>query len=49
MASLARDIHFDPARLFHQNGRPKQLHELDEATRLALRVERDADGNVKYR
>jgi hypothetical protein len=25
------------------------LHELDPATRLALRVERDADGNLKYR
>lgn len=37
MASLARDIHFDPARLFHEDGRPKQLHELDLNTRLAIR------------
>jgi hypothetical protein len=49
MASLARDIRFDPARLFHQNGRPKQLHELDEATRSAVRAEVDAEGKMKYR
>ena len=49
IASLERDIRFDPARLFHEDGRRKELHELDEATRLALRVERDADGNLKYR
>jgi Terminase small subunit len=49
VASLARDIRFDPARLFHQNGRPKQLHELDAATRLALRVEVDVEGKIKYR
>ena len=28
VASLARDIHFDPARLFHEDGRPKQLHSI---------------------
>jgi phage terminase small subunit len=37
MASIARDIRFDPARLVHEDGRPKQLHELDPDTRLALR------------
>ena len=47
MSSLARDINFDPARLFHQDGRPKQLHELDEATRLALRgMKLDEAGNI---
>jgi hypothetical protein len=47
MASLARDIHFDPARLFHEDGRPKQLHELDEPTRVALRgMEVPADGTL---
>jgi hypothetical protein len=49
MASLARDIHFDPARLFHEDGRRKELHELDEATRSAVRVEVDAEGKIKYR
>jgi hypothetical protein len=29
MASLARDIRFDPARLFHEDGTPKELHEMD--------------------
>ena len=37
MASLARDLNFDPARLFHEDGRPKRLHELDLDTRLAVR------------
>ena len=37
MANLARDMNFDPARLIHDDGTPKQLHELDEDTRLALR------------
>ena len=50
IASLARDIRFDPARLFHEDGRPKQLHELDEATRMALRgMEVLADGTLKYK
>jgi len=37
MASLARDIRFDPAKLFHEDGRPKMPYELDEDTRVALR------------
>lgn len=37
MASLARDVHFDPARLLNLDGTPKQLHEMDEDTRKALR------------
>jgi hypothetical protein len=49
MASMARDIRFDPARLLRDDGTVKEIHELDEPTRLALRVERDADGKLKYR
>jgi hypothetical protein len=37
MASVARDIRFDPAKLVHEDGTPKRLRELDENTRLALR------------
>ena len=37
MASMARDIRFDPAKLEHEDGTPKRLRELDEDTRLALR------------
>ena len=43
-----RDIRFDPARLFHEDGRRKELHELDEATRSAVRVEVYAEGRIKY-
>ena len=42
-------IRFDPARLFHEDGRRKELHELDDATRLAVRVEADSDGNLRYK
>ena len=37
MASLGRDIHFDPANLEHEDGTPKRLRELDPDTRAALR------------
>lgn len=37
LLSLARDLRFDPAKLYHQDGRMKALHELDADTRLALR------------
>lgn len=37
MASLARDIRFDPRKLFRADGTLKTVHELDEDTRLALR------------
>lgn len=37
VASLARDIKFDPASVFHKDGRPKMVHEIDEPTRVALR------------
>lgn len=47
--TAARVIRFDPRKLVDENGNPKMLHELDEATRLALHVEIDGEGNVKYR
>lgn len=37
LASLARDIRFDPAKLYRPDGSLKKIHELDEDTRLALR------------
>ncbi len=37
LASLARDIRFDPAKLYNVDGSMKAIHELDEDTRLALR------------
>jgi phage terminase small subunit len=36
----------DPRRLFHPDGRPRQVHELDEDTAQAVRVE-IVDGVVK--
>jgi hypothetical protein len=47
--AAARVIRFDPRNLVDGKGRRKELHELDEATRLALHVEIDGEGNVKYR
>jgi len=37
IASIARDIRFDPAKLYKEDGRLKSIHEIDEDTRLALR------------
>lgn len=37
MRSLARDLRFDPAQLYDEGGRLKDITELDEDTRLALR------------
>ena len=37
MASLARDLRFDPAKLLNEDGSLKSVHEMDEDTRLALR------------
>ncbi len=37
LASLARDIRFDPAKLYDESGALKAIHEMDEDTRLALR------------
>ena len=37
LASLARDIRFDPAKLLNERGAMKPIHEIDEDTRLALR------------
>jgi phage terminase small subunit len=37
LRSLARDIRFDPAKLYNEDGSMKAIHELDEDTRLALR------------
>lgn len=40
--SLARDVRFDPAKLYNADGSMKQVSEMDEATRRALRgVESD--------
>jgi phage terminase small subunit len=45
LQSLARDIRFDPAKLYNEDGTFKKVHELDEDTRLALRsVEVDEIG-----
>lgn len=50
MASLARDLNFDPARLFDEDGRLKKIHELDPDTRMALRgVDVDDDGTLKIK
>lgn len=38
MESLARDLRFDPAKLFKDDGSMKKITELDEDTRLALRA-----------
>ncbi len=35
--SATRDIRFDPAKLYNEDGSMKRIHELDEDTRLALR------------
>jgi phage terminase small subunit len=43
--SAARVIRFDPRKLVDEKGKPKMLHELDEATALAL-TSVDFDGNV---
>jgi len=37
MASLARDLRFDPARLYNADGSLKSILKMDEDTRLALR------------
>lgn len=37
MHGLSRDLEFDPAKLFDKDGRPLEVHELDEDTRKALR------------
>lgn len=37
IASLARDLRFDPAKLLNEHGTMKPIHEIDEDTRLALR------------
>lgn len=37
LSSLARDIRFDPAKLYREDGSLKPIHEMDEDTRLALR------------
>lgn len=37
IASLARDIRFDPAKLYNEDGSLKRITEIDEDTRLALR------------
>jgi phage terminase small subunit len=37
LESLARDIRFDPAKLYREDGSLKPIHEMDEDTRLALR------------
>jgi phage terminase small subunit len=47
--SAARVLRFDPARLFHENGTRKNMHELDEATRLALSGELDDNGALKLK
>jgi hypothetical protein len=49
IASLAREIRFDPKRLSDEKGRRKKLHEMDEDTLLAVRVEADSDGKLKYK
>jgi len=36
LASLARDLRFDPAKLYDQNGVFMPIHEMDEDTRLAI-------------
>ncbi len=51
MASLARDLRFDPAKLYNADGSLKSILEMDEDTRLVLRsVEitliRDGKGKV---
>ena len=51
MVSLARDLRFDPAKLYNADGSLKSILEMDEDTRLALRsVEitliRDGKGKV---
>lgn len=37
LASLARDLKFDPAKMYDEKGVMKSIHEIDEDTRLALR------------
>jgi phage terminase small subunit len=37
LESLARDIRFDPAKLYDEHGKLKPIHEIDEDTRLAMR------------
>ena len=37
LRSLARDVRFDPAKLFDENGVMRPISEMDEDTRLALR------------
>jgi Terminase small subunit len=47
--SLAYDVKFDPAKLFNEDGSRKELHEIDEATRMALRGEVGKDGAIKFK
>jgi phage terminase small subunit len=52
LASLARDIRFDPAKLYNDDGSLKAIKDLDEDTRLALRsveVDEIKEGNGKER
>ena len=37
LVSAARDMRFDPAKLFDEHGKLKPIHEIDEDTRLAMR------------
>lgn len=37
LRSLARDLRFDPAKLYKEDGSLRPIHEMDEDTRLALR------------
>jgi hypothetical protein len=43
--SAARVLRFDPRKLVDEKGKPKKLHELDEATALAL-ISVELDGNA---
>jgi Terminase small subunit len=48
--SAARVLRFDPRKLVDEKGKPKKLHELDDATALALHsVELDGKGIRKVR
>ena len=49
MKSMAYEVKFNPKKLVDENGRRKELHELDDATASALRVEIDPDGGIRYR
>ncbi len=49
MESLARDIRFDPAKLFNAGGELKSIHEIDEGTRRALRGFEIENGRKKFK